>query len=68
MPQQTEHRSLILGSEMISYTLERKKVKNINMRVHSASGCWRIFVSDRQRKAAQSAGGTRPAAGGNIVF
>ena len=36
--------------------------------LHPASGCWRIFVSDRQRKAAQSAGGTRPAAGGNIVF
>lgn len=38
MPQQTEHRSLILGSEMISYTLERKKVKNINMRVRSGTG------------------------------
>lgn len=38
MSQQTECRSLVLGGETISYTLERKKVKNINMRMHPDTG------------------------------
>lgn len=38
MPQQKEYHSIVLGVETISYTLERKKVKNINMRMCSGTG------------------------------
>lgn len=38
MPESMEHRKLMLSGETISYTLERKKVKNINMRMRPETG------------------------------
>ncbi|MGN1402956.1 MAG: M48 family metallopeptidase [Ruminococcus sp.] len=38
MPRQTEYHSIVLCGEMVSYTLERKKIKNINMRMYSGTG------------------------------
>lgn len=34
-----EQRKIVLGGETVSYTLERKAVKNINLRLRPDTGC-----------------------------